>query len=45
MIIVLSPAKTLEINKNFSNLPMTEPQFLEKSEILIKELKNMMNIH
>lgn len=39
MIIVLSPAKTLEINKNFSNLPMTEPQFLEKSEILIKELK------
>lgn len=39
MIIVLSPAKTLEINKNFSNLPMTEPQFLDKAEVLINELR------
>lgn len=39
MIIILSPAKTLEINENFSNLPMTEPQFLEETEILVEELR------
>ncbi|MGN0143609.1 MAG: peroxide stress protein YaaA [Clostridium sp.] len=39
MIIILSPAKTLEINKSFDRLPMTEPQFMDEAEILVNELK------
>ena len=38
MIIILSPAKTLEINKNFDRMPMTEPQFLDEAEFLVNEL-------
>lgn len=39
MIIILSPAKTLEINESLNKLPMTEPQYLEEAEVLINELK------
>lgn len=39
MIVILSPAKTLEVNKSFDNFPMTEPQFLDEAEILVKELR------
>lgn len=39
MIVVLSPAKTLEVNESFYNFPMTEPQFLDEAEILVKELR------
>lgn len=39
MIIILSPAKTLEINKSFDRLPMTEPQFLNEAQVLVNELK------
>lgn len=39
MIIILSPAKTLEINKSLCNVPMTEPQYLNEAEVLIEELK------
>ena len=39
MIIILSPAKTLEINDSLNNLPMTEPQFMDEAEVLINELR------
>ena len=39
MIIILSPAKTLEINETLNNLPMTEPQFMDDAELLINELR------
>lgn len=40
MIIVISPAKTLDFEKKDNNLPMSEPRFLAKSKIINKELKN-----
>lgn len=39
MIIVISPAKTLDFNKINETLPITEPEFLCKAKELIKELK------
>ena len=39
MIIILSPAKTLEVNESLNNLPMTEPQFIDEAEILVNELR------
>ena len=39
MIIVLSPAKTLELNESLSSLPITEPQFLNEAEYLVNELR------
>ncbi|WP_300380275.1 peroxide stress protein YaaA [Clostridium sp.] len=38
MIIVISPAKTLDLEKNYDNLPMSKPRFLEKSKEIMKEL-------
>lgn len=40
MIIVISPAKTLDFEKKYNDLPMSEPRFLAKSKIINKELKN-----
>lgn len=40
MIIVVSPAKTLDFKEKNSNLPMSEPRFLEKSQEIINEIKN-----
>lgn len=40
MIIVISPAKTLDFEEKNSNLPMSEPRFLEKSQEIIDEIKN-----
>lgn len=40
MIIVISPAKTLDFEKKDNNLPTSEPRFLAKSKIINKELKN-----
>ncbi len=40
MIIVISPAKTLDFEKKHSNLPMSEPRFLEKSQEIINEIVN-----
>ena len=39
MLIVISPAKTLDFNKINETLPISEPRFLEKSRIIIEELK------
>ncbi|MDV4151449.1 peroxide stress protein YaaA [Clostridium sp. AL.422] len=40
MIIVISPAKTLDFETKESNLPMSEPRFLEKSQEIINEIVN-----
>lgn len=40
MIIVISPAKTLDFESKNSNLPMSKPRFLEKSQEIIDEIKN-----
>jgi uncharacterized protein len=40
MIIVISPAKTLDFEEKDNNLPMNEPRFLEKSKKIMKELTN-----
>ena len=39
MIVVISPAKTLDFNKVNETLPMTKPYFLEEAGELIEELK------
>ncbi len=39
MIIVLSPAKTLEKKESMISLPITEPQFLDEAEYLVNELR------
>lgn len=39
MLIVISPAKTLDFNKRNETLPISEPRFLEKSRTIIEELK------
>lgn len=38
MIIVISPAKTLDLEKSYDNLPMSKPRFLDKSKEIMKEL-------
>lgn len=38
MIIVISPAKTLDFEEIDNNLPMSEPRFLEKSQEIMNEL-------
>lgn len=38
MIIVISPAKTLDFEKRYENLPITNPRFLNKSKEIMKEL-------
>ena len=38
MIIVISPAKTLDFEEKDNNLPMSEPRFLEKSQEIMNEL-------
>lgn len=38
MIIVISPAKTLDFEEKYDNLPMSEARFLEKSQEIAKEL-------
>ena len=40
MLIVISPAKTLDFEEKFSDLPMSEPRFLEKSQEIINEIVN-----
>jgi len=40
MLIVISPAKTLDLEQRYENLPMTEPRFLEKSKIIMEELSS-----
>lgn len=40
MIIVISPAKTLDFKEKNTNLPMSEPRFLEKSQEIINEIKH-----
>ena len=40
MIIVISPAKTLDFKEKDSNLPMSEPRFLDKSQEIINEISN-----
>lgn len=40
MIVVISPAKTLDFEEKNVNLPMSEPRFLEKSQEIIDEIKN-----
>ena len=39
MIIVISPAKTLDFDIKNENLPMSEPRFLDKSQEIINEIK------
>ena len=39
MLIVISPAKTLDLNKINETLPISEPRFLEKSRTIVEELK------
>lgn len=38
MIIVISPSKTLDFEKRYENLPITNPRFLNKSKEIMKEL-------
>lgn len=40
MIIVISPAKTLDFETKDSNLPISEPRFLDKSQEIINEISN-----
>ncbi|GAB6169287.1 peroxide stress protein YaaA [Clostridium carnis] len=39
MLIVISPAKTLDFEGTNKDLPMTRPRFLEKSKTIMKELQ------
>lgn len=39
MIIVISPAKTLDFDIKNENLPMSEPRFLDKSQEIINEIR------
>lgn len=39
MIVVISPAKTLDFDKTNESLPMTEPEFLNEARILVDDLK------
>ncbi|AOR23868.1 peroxide stress protein YaaA [Clostridium taeniosporum] len=39
MLVVISPAKTLDFNKINETLPMTKPKFLKEARILVNELK------
>ena len=41
MLIVLSPAKTLDYESPIGNLPHSQPSFLKESEQLIKRLKKI----
>jgi len=38
MLIVISPAKTLDFEKKYDNLPITSPRFLNRSEEIMREL-------
>ena len=40
MLVVISPAKTLDFNNINETLPMTNPKFLKEAKILVEELKN-----
>ncbi|GAA0076230.1 peroxide stress protein YaaA [Clostridium sp. CTA-5] len=40
MLVIISPAKTLDFNKINKNLPITKPEFLREAKILVNELKN-----
>ncbi|KAI3350598.1 peroxide stress protein YaaA [Clostridium botulinum] len=40
MLVVISPAKTLDFNKVNETLPMTNPKFLKEARVLVEELKN-----
>jgi len=40
MIIVISPAKTLDFEEKYNDLPMSEPRFLDKSQEIINEISN-----
>lgn len=39
MLVILSPAKTLDFNKKNEDLPMTKPYFIDEAKILVEELK------
>lgn len=39
MIVVISPAKTLDFNKSNETLPITKPEFINEAKELAKELK------
>lgn len=39
MIIVISPAKTLDFSKSNETLPMTKPQFIDEAKELVQVLK------
>jgi cytoplasmic iron level regulating protein YaaA (DUF328/UPF0246 family) len=39
MIIVISPAKTLDFSKSNETLPMTKPKFIDEAKELVQELK------
>lgn len=41
MLIVISPAKTLDFENINENLPMTEPRFLEDSRVIMDRLKEL----
>lgn len=41
MMIIISPAKTLDFSKFNETLPMTKPYFLNEARELVEELKNM----
>ena len=41
MLVILSPAKTLDFDANFATPPVTEPTFFEDSVELIKSLNSM----
>jgi uncharacterized protein len=40
MIIVISPAKTLEFERKYEHIPMTKPRFLNKSKEIMRKLIN-----
>lgn len=40
MLIVISPAKTLDLEQGYENFPMTEPRFLSKSKVIMEELSS-----
>ena len=44
MLVVISPAKTLDFDRINETLPMTKPEFLKEARILAKELKEYDNI-
>lgn len=41
MLIVISPAKTLDFENINNNLPMTNPRFLNESNIIMNELREL----